>query len=36
MSTRDRTIEDLLDRLGRLPGIGPKTAERLAYHLLTI
>ncbi len=36
MSSRDRTIEDLLDRLGRLPGIGPKTAERLAYHLLTI
>ena len=24
----------LIDELGRLPGIGPKTAQRLAFHLL--
>jgi recombination protein RecR len=26
----------VIERLGRLPGIGPKTAERLAYHLLRV
>ena len=36
MATRDRTIENLIERLHRLPGIGPKTAERLAFHLLRI
>jgi len=36
MATRDRTIENLIERLGRLPGVGPKTAERLAFHLLRI
>lgn len=36
MATRDRTIETLITRLTRLPGIGPKTAERLAFHLLRI
>jgi recombination protein RecR len=36
MAIRDRTIENLIERLGRLPGIGPKTAERLAFHLLRI
>jgi len=36
MATRDRTIENLISRLNRLPGIGPKTAERLAFHLLRI
>ncbi len=36
MANRDRTIENLITRLTRLPGIGPKTAERLAYHLLRI
>ena len=25
-----------MERLARLPGIGPKTAERLAYHLLRV
>jgi recombination protein RecR len=34
--TRHRTIEQLIERLGRLPGIGQKTAERLAYHLLRV
>lgn len=36
MVTRDRTIENLIERLTRLPGIGLKTAERLAFHLLRI
>ncbi len=36
MVTRDRTIEALIERLNRLPGIGPKTAERLAFHLLRV
>ncbi len=28
-------IQDLIDELGRLPGIGPKSAQRLAFHVLT-
>ena len=27
-------IHDLIDELGRLPGIGPKSAQRLAFHIL--
>lgn len=27
-------VEDLIDRIARLPGIGPRSAERLALHLL--
>ena len=30
----DRALQVLLDELGRLPGIGPKSAQRIAYHLL--
>ena len=30
----DRSLQILLDELGRLPGIGPKSAQRIAYHLL--
>lgn len=29
-------LGNLIDRLARLPGIGKKTAERLAYHLLRV
>ena len=36
MATRDRTIERLIAALNNLPGIGPKTAERLAFHLLRV
>jgi recombination protein RecR len=36
MPARERSIERLMECLGQLPGIGPKTAERLAYHLLRI
>jgi recombination protein RecR len=27
-------IQDLIDELSRLPGIGPKSAQRLAFHLV--
>ncbi len=27
-------IQDLIDELARLPGIGPKSAQRVAFHLL--
>jgi len=27
-------IQDLIDELGRLPGVGPKSAQRLAFHIL--
>ncbi len=30
----DGVIADLIDELGRLPGIGPKSAQRLAFHIL--
>jgi recombination protein RecR len=36
MAQRHGSIERLMECLGRLPGIGPKTAERLAYHLLRV
>ena len=28
-------VQDLIDELGRLPGIGPKSAQRIAFYLLT-
>lgn len=27
-------IQDLIDELGRLPGVGPKSAQRIAFHIL--
>ena len=27
-------VPDLIDELGRLPGVGPKSAQRIAFHLL--
>ncbi|PWH06301.1 recombination protein RecR [Brachybacterium endophyticum] len=27
-------VQDLIDQLGKLPGIGPKSAQRIAFHLL--
>jgi recombination protein RecR len=30
----DGVIQDLIDELGQLPGIGPKSAQRIAFHLL--
>jgi recombination protein RecR len=29
-------VQVLIDELGRLPGIGPKSAQRIAFHLLKI
>lgn len=29
-------VQDLIDELGRLPGVGPKSAQRIAYHILKI
>ena len=28
------SVERLITELGKLPGVGPRTAERLAFHLL--
>lgn len=28
-------VQDLIDELGRLPGVGPKSAQRIAFHLLS-
>lgn len=36
MSENSQSVANLIDRLGRLPGIGKKSAERLAYHLLRV
>jgi recombination protein RecR len=27
-------VQDLIDELGKLPGVGPKSAQRIAFHLL--
>jgi recombination protein RecR len=29
-------VQNLIDELGRLPGIGPKSAQRIAFHLLKL
>jgi recombination protein RecR len=29
-------VQDLIDELGRLPGVGPKSAQRIAFHLLKL
>lgn len=36
MNSNNGSVNDLIDQLGRLPGIGRKSAERLAYHLLRV
>ncbi len=33
-SVYTQTLDNLIEQFGRLPGIGPKTAERLAFHIL--
>jgi recombination protein RecR len=30
------SLQELIDQLGRLPGIGPKSAQRIAFHLLKV
>ena len=27
-------VQDLIDELGRLPGVGPKSAQRIAFHIV--
>jgi recombination protein RecR len=29
-------VQTLIDELGRLPGVGPKSAQRIAFHLLKL
>lgn len=29
-------VQDLIDELGRLPGVGPKSAQRIAFHILAM
>lgn len=36
MSENATPVTNLIDHLGRLPGVGRKSAERLAYHLLRV
>ena len=32
----DGPVQDLIDELGRMPGIGPKSAQRIAFHILKL
>lgn len=34
MSVYAGPVQDLIDELGRLPGVGPKSAQRIAFYLL--
>jgi len=34
MASYSRTLDRLMEELGKLPGIGPRSAERVAFHLL--
>jgi len=36
MSDHGGAVSELVEQLGRLPGIGRKSAERLAFHLLRV
>ena len=36
MPTYATPVQTLIDELGRLPGIGPKSAQRIAFHLLKL
>jgi recombination protein RecR len=35
-ATYTQPVQVLIDELGRLPGIGPKSAQRIAFHLLKV
>ncbi|MGO1515750.1 MAG: recombination mediator RecR [Agrococcus casei] len=30
----DGVVQELIDELGRLPGVGPKSAQRIAFHII--
>ncbi len=34
MADYEQSIQELIDAFGRLPGIGPKSAQRITFHLL--
>ena len=36
MSKHAGAVSELVEQLGRLPGVGRKSAERLAFHLLRV
>jgi recombination protein RecR len=36
LSVYARPVQELIDELGRLPGVGPKSAQRIAFHLLKL
>jgi recombination protein RecR len=36
LSVYAQSVQQLIDELGRLPGVGPKSAQRIAYHLLRL
>ncbi len=36
MAELTKSVADVIDQLSRLPGIGRKSAERLAYHILRV
>lgn len=34
MAVYESAVQTLIDELGRLPGVGPKSAQRIAYYIL--
>jgi recombination protein RecR len=36
MAVYAQPVQELIDELGRLPGVGPKSAQRIAFHLLKV
>ncbi len=36
MATYAAPVQDLIDALGRLPGVGPKSAQRIAFYILKV
>lgn len=36
MAILSPTVQKLIDELAKLPGVGPKTAQRLAFHILKL
>jgi recombination protein RecR len=36
MAVYEGPVQTLIDELGRLPGVGPKSAQRIAFHLLKL
>lgn len=36
MAVYTAPVQSLIDELGRLPGVGPKSAQRIAFHLLRV